>query len=38
MSETTGYEAKTIHRMLEVNGAMSEAEESAKQIGGMFEE
>lgn len=37
MSETTGYEAKTIHRMLEVNGAMSEAEESAKQIGGMFE-
>ena len=37
MSEATGYEAKTIHRMLEVNGAMSEAEESAKQIGGMFE-
>lgn len=37
MSETTGYEAKTIHRMLEVNGAMSEAEECAKQIGGMFE-
>ena len=37
MSETTGYEAKTIHRMLEVNSAMSEAEESAKQIGGMFE-
>lgn len=37
VSETTGYEAKTIHRMLEVNGAMSEAEESAKQIGGMFE-
>ena len=37
MSETTGYEAKTIHRMLEVNGAMSEAEESAKQIGGIFE-
>ncbi len=37
MSETTGYEAKTIHRMLEVNGAMSEAEENAKQIGGMFE-
>ena len=37
MSETTGYEAKTIHRMLEVNGAMGEAEESAKQIGGMFE-
>ena len=37
MSETTGYEAKTIHRMLEVNGAMSEAEESARQIGGMFE-
>ena len=37
MSETTGYEAKTIHRLLEVNGAMSEAEESAKQIGGMFE-
>lgn len=37
MSETTGYEAKTIHRMLEVNGAMSEAEESAKQTGGMFE-
>ena len=37
MSETTGYEAKTIHRLLEVNGAMSEAKDDAKAVGGMFE-
>lgn len=36
MSEATGYEAKTIHRMLEVNGAMAEAED-ADRTGGMFE-
>jgi exodeoxyribonuclease V alpha subunit len=34
MSETTGYEARTIHRMLEVNGAMSEEGGGS---GGMFE-
>ena len=37
MSETTGYEAKTIHRLLEVNGAMSEAKDDAKVVGGLFE-
>ena len=37
MSETTGYEAKTIHRLLEVNGAMSEAKDDAKAVGGLFE-
>lgn len=37
MSEATGYEARTIHRMLEVNGAMGEGEDSQKQAGGMFE-
>lgn len=36
MSEATGYEAKTIHRLLEVNGAMSEAEDAGR-TGGMFE-
>lgn len=36
MSEATGYEAKTIHRLLEVNGAMSEAEDAGRS-GGMFE-
>ena len=37
MSETTGYEAKTIHRLLEVNGAMSEVKDDAKAVGGLFE-
>ena len=37
MSETTGYEAKTIHRLLEVNGVMSEAKDDAKAVGGLFE-
>ncbi len=37
MSETTGYEAKTIHRLLEVNGAMREAKDDAKAVGGLFE-
>ncbi len=32
MQETTGYEAKTIHRLLEVNGGKTESEN-----GGMFE-
>lgn len=36
MSEATGYEAKTIHRLLEVNGAMSEVEDAGR-TGGMFE-
>lgn len=31
------YEAKTIHRLLEVNGAMSEAKDDAKAVGGLFE-
>ena len=35
MSEATGYEAKTIHRLLEVNGAMSEAEDAGRS-GVMF--
>ena len=34
MSETTGYEAKTIHRLLEVRGALTEGEERGS---GMFE-
>ncbi len=37
MSETTGYEARTIHRMLEVNGLMGDAEDATKQPRGMFE-
>lgn len=36
MSETTGYEARTIHRMLEVKGNMPDAEPS-DQNPGMFE-
>lgn len=36
MSEATGYEAKTIHRMLEVKGAMAEDENGARGTG-MFE-
>lgn len=36
MSETTGYEARTIHRMLEVNGALDESETGEKNSG-MFE-
>lgn len=36
MSETTGYEAKTIHRMLEVKGGTAE-KESAEVDVGMFE-
>ena len=36
MSETTGYEAKTIHRMLEVKGSASE-NEPAEGDAGMFE-
>lgn len=35
MSEATGYEARTIHRMLEVNGAVME--EDAADRRGMFE-
>ncbi len=34
MSEATGYEARTIHRMLEVNGALVEENEGRR---GMFE-
>ena len=41
MSEATGYEARTIHRMLEVNGGMDSTEDSAmnqnQNRGGMFE-
>ncbi|MBO6154723.1 MAG: ATP-dependent RecD-like DNA helicase [Lachnospiraceae bacterium] len=38
MSEATGYEAKTIHRLLEVNGAMPEEDDgSAASARGMFE-
>lgn len=37
MSEATGYEAKTIHRMLEVSGALPEGEERTASHGGMFE-
>ncbi len=36
MSETTGYEAKTIHRMLEVKGVTAEDENGARGAG-MFE-
>lgn len=38
MSEATGYEARTIHRMLEVNGAMAEENDGGKaNQRGMFE-
>ena len=39
MSEATGYEARTIHRMLEVKGALEDQEASGSKEGkdGMFE-
>ncbi len=38
MTEATGYEAKTIHRMLEVHGISDDTDEGAERINdGMFE-
>jgi exodeoxyribonuclease V alpha subunit len=38
MTEATGYEAKTIHRMLEVHGIADDSEDGAERISdGMFE-
>lgn len=36
MSEATGYEAQTIHRLLEYNGALSETEEGKEDQAGLF--